>query len=217
MWQRFLDWLPDLQVGAFEVRDLLALTVGSLGVLLAYLAIKLGRAQANISARQAAIAENQYRIQMIQLGQQPAIELIPGLTAPDGVGPFRTVLSFRNDSAIPLVIRHWRVSFHHGDYEIVLRRPRTGEALPRQRFGPPEQTKRDFYSTARIEIPPTERAEIAILDITAGPTFSGELLCDWWADTPYVMVQSGTPFRLTGSWLTTTTVSDTSTGGGLLS
>jgi hypothetical protein len=38
MWRALMDWLPDLRVGAFEIRDLVSLVVGGLGAFLAYLA-----------------------------------------------------------------------------------------------------------------------------------------------------------------------------------
>src|SRR5688572_9558231 len=68
MWQALMDWLPDVRVGTFEIRDLVSLVVGSLGAFLAYLAIKLGKEQAKI-------AERQFQIQEVQAGRQAELKV----------------------------------------------------------------------------------------------------------------------------------------------
>lgn len=69
MWQPFLDWLPDLKVGTFEIRDLASLIIGGLGAFLAYLAIKLGKEQAKGGKRleklTADLAAFQFRLKEI--------------------------------------------------------------------------------------------------------------------------------------------------------
>jgi hypothetical protein len=57
MWQTLMDWLPDLHVGTFEIRDLLNLVMTGLGAYLAWLAIKMGRKQTEIAEKQHAIWE----------------------------------------------------------------------------------------------------------------------------------------------------------------
>jgi hypothetical protein len=66
MWDWLMDWLPDLRVGAFEIRDLLSLGMAALGAYLAWLAIKMGRAQKRLGEEQKAIAERQERLDIEQ-------------------------------------------------------------------------------------------------------------------------------------------------------
>src|SRR5688572_5372644 len=69
MWQALVDLLPDLKVGAFELRDVANLIVGVLGVILAYLAIRMGQ-------RQAAIAEMQHKIWETEQAKQTDLRVI---------------------------------------------------------------------------------------------------------------------------------------------
>src|SRR5688572_17134435 len=62
MWQALMDWLPDLKVGAFELRDVLSLGMAVLGAYLAWLAIRMGK-------KQASIVEMQHQIVTRQLGR----------------------------------------------------------------------------------------------------------------------------------------------------
>ena len=57
MWQALMDWLPDLRVGTFEVREFANVVIAGLGAYLALLAIRMGRRQEAIAKRQAEIAE----------------------------------------------------------------------------------------------------------------------------------------------------------------
>jgi hypothetical protein len=75
MWRALMDWLPDLRVGAFEIRDLVSLVVGGLGAFLAYLAIKPGKEQAAISKRPAEIAETQHQILQEQLARRAVADM----------------------------------------------------------------------------------------------------------------------------------------------
>jgi hypothetical protein len=86
MWRALMDWLPDLRVGTFEIRDLVSLVVGGLGAFLAYLAIKLGKDQAAISKRQAEIAETQHRILQEQLARRAVadVSITQGIPIRDG-------------------------------------------------------------------------------------------------------------------------------------
>ena len=52
-------------------RDIASLVLGGLGAYLAYLAIKMGREQGRIAARQADIAETQHRIMLEQMAARP--------------------------------------------------------------------------------------------------------------------------------------------------
>jgi len=70
-----MDWLPDLKVGTIEIRDLVSLVVGGLGVFLAYLAIKLGKEQAKIAEKQTGIAEKQDRIMQEQLDKRTELSI----------------------------------------------------------------------------------------------------------------------------------------------
>jgi hypothetical protein len=45
MWQRLMDWLPDLRVGVFEVRDFVSLGLAVVGAWLAYLATTIAAKQ----------------------------------------------------------------------------------------------------------------------------------------------------------------------------
>jgi hypothetical protein len=85
MWQAFMDWLPDLRVGAFEIRDVLSLGMTGLGAYLAWQAIKMGREQsriaqeqADIAKRQAAIVENQDHILREQLAKKTDLRVSSG-------------------------------------------------------------------------------------------------------------------------------------------
>lgn len=47
-----MEWLPDLRVGTFEIRDLLGLVMTVVATYLAWLAIKMGREQDAVTAKQ---------------------------------------------------------------------------------------------------------------------------------------------------------------------
>ncbi len=68
-WTGMMRFLPDLEVGTFEIRDLVNVVVGGLGAYLAYLAIRMGQSQGRIALRQADIAEVQHRIMQEQLAK----------------------------------------------------------------------------------------------------------------------------------------------------
>lgn len=70
-----MDVLPDLQVGNFEVRDLLNLLMTALGAYLAWRAIQMGREQGEIAKRQAEIAETQHKIMQEQLAQKSDLKI----------------------------------------------------------------------------------------------------------------------------------------------
>jgi hypothetical protein len=59
MWDTLMDWLPDVEIGVLEVRDLLALVLTSVGAWLAWLAIRMGREQGAFTAKQMEILEGQ--------------------------------------------------------------------------------------------------------------------------------------------------------------
>src|SRR5688572_26505256 len=75
MWQVLMDWLPDLRVGTFEIRDLASLIVAGLGAFLAYLAIKLGKEQAAIAKRQGEITEQQYQMQAVSAEREATVDV----------------------------------------------------------------------------------------------------------------------------------------------
>jgi hypothetical protein len=97
MWQTLMDLLPDLRAGYFEIRDILSLGTAGLGSYLAWLAIRVGRAQKQmgleqieiakrqealdikamqIAERQAAIVEKQNQIFEDQLGRKAELEVV---------------------------------------------------------------------------------------------------------------------------------------------
>src|ERR1044072_8385762 len=75
-----------VEAGAPVVRDVLSLAIGGLGVFLAYLAIKLGKEQAQIADKQTAIAEKQDRIMHEQLARRAVIcmSITQGIPIADG-------------------------------------------------------------------------------------------------------------------------------------
>lgn len=70
-----MDWLPDLRVGTFEVRDFANVVITGLGAYLALLAIRMGRRQEAIAKRQAEIAEVQYQIMQEQLAKAATLRV----------------------------------------------------------------------------------------------------------------------------------------------
>jgi hypothetical protein len=66
MWQQLMDLLPDLHVGAFELRDLFGLVMAGLGAVLAWRSIQLGKEQKRIGLEQADIAKRQEQLDIEQ-------------------------------------------------------------------------------------------------------------------------------------------------------
>jgi hypothetical protein len=103
MWQALMDWLPDLQRGTLEVRDIVGLTVAGLALLLSWYAIRMAKRQegialeqAAIAKRQAEIAETQHRIMQEQLAAKAHLVMdydIVTLSASIGTGRHRFFVS----------------------------------------------------------------------------------------------------------------------------
>jgi hypothetical protein len=66
-WHALMEWLPDLRVGTFEIRDVLNLLMTGLGAALAGMAIRMGSKQSRIGREQMAIALRQEALDVQQM------------------------------------------------------------------------------------------------------------------------------------------------------
>src|SRR5687768_13481043 len=99
MWQALMDWLPDVHIGTFEIRDLANLIVATVGLVLAGYAVRMGREQGRIAKRQAEIAERQDALIREQLENRPLVRVMIG-------GQTRSDLEPETDTIVQLVIKN---------------------------------------------------------------------------------------------------------------
>src|SRR5688572_595788 len=106
MWQRLMEWLPDVR-WEFELGDVANLLVAIVGAVLAYLAIKLGKEQAKIATKQTEMAELQHDIMLRQIAREAEL----GITS---FGQFTELLDPAaihafNGSVAPVRVLEWKL------------------------------------------------------------------------------------------------------------
>lgn len=116
VWNNLIAPWPDVVRGTLEIRDLLGLTLASLGVVLTIIAIQMGRRQGRIAReqtliamRQAETSEKQHQIVLTQMKRQANLTMEMSERAPNEDGGRSYAVYIKNNGDKSARDFHWEV------------------------------------------------------------------------------------------------------------